>query len=109
MSSRLRQSSCAPDYDQQAIVHHIENVERRIRIMCRVSQVFNNNSGGMLATIAEDYEDAAAWNEVFYEFVDRQMDELKALRGHLERGFGWISIDGLRDGADFRKDGGRDT
>ena len=104
MSSRLRPGLI--DYDQQAIAHHIENVERRIRIMCRVSQVFTNNAGGMLATIAQDYEDAAAWNEVFYEFVDRQMDDLKTLRTHLERGFSWVSIEGLRNGEDFRDEKG---
>lgn len=83
MSSRLRPGLI--DYDEQAIVHHIENVERRIRIMCRVSQVFNNHDGAQLSTMADSYSDMLAWNEVFYEYVDRQMDDLKTLRGHLER------------------------
>ncbi len=100
MSSRLRPGLI--DYDEQAIVHHIENVERRIRIMCRVSQVYNNHDGVELSTIADHYSDMSAWNEVFYEYVDRQMDDLKTLRGHLEREFHWVSLSGLRDGEDFR-------
>jgi hypothetical protein len=100
MSSRLRPSLF--DYDEQAIAHHIENIERRIRIMCRVSQVYNNHDGVQVSTITDHYADMAAWNEVFYEYVDHQMDGLKILRDHLEREFHWISLQGLRDGEDFR-------
>lgn len=104
MTSRLRPGLI--DYDRQAIAHHIETVERRLRIMCRVSQVFSNNNGVTLKTIDEDYGDVMAWNDVFYEYVDRQMDELKTLRDHLEREFHWVSLEGLRNGDDFRYEKG---
>lgn len=106
MSSRLRRCDCAPDYDQQSIAHHIENVERRLRIMCRVSQVFSDHHGGMLDTIKEDYQDITEWNDVFYEYVDRQLDELKILRNRLEEVHYWISIEGLLNSEDFGSKGG---
>lgn len=106
MSSRLRVSPCLPSYEDQAIVHHIENVERRIRIMCRVSQVFMNEPL-YLKDANDDCSDLLAFGEVFHEFVDKQMDELEKLRCALEHGLQWVSIAGLREGEDFRRDYGQ--
>lgn len=102
MSTRLRDAVTAQDYERQAIANHIEDVERRIRIMCRVSQVFSNNQGPFVSTVMEDYSDMVAWNDIFYEFMDRQADDLETLRKRLEKDFSWISIEGLRNGEDFR-------
>lgn len=91
------------DYDDQAISHHIENVERRIRLMSRAMQsAVHFEESRSVQDNPDAFSHVAGFIQLFYEYVDSQMDELTKLRGALERDVFWVSLAGLREGEDFR-------
>ncbi|WP_137128906.1 hypothetical protein [Rhizobium sp. FY34] len=76
-----RQSHLKPrpyPFEELNVAGIIDDVERRVRVMCRMAQLYqfdDRPSGNDEGEIA----DLVAAMEVFYEFVDHQMDTLSAL------------------------------
>lgn len=92
--SRLRPQR--HDYETRNLDHILEDVEQRVRLMCRVMQVFRYEGAGKLADLERDFEDRGTALEVLYEYVDQQMDTISELRADLDK-IGWISIAKLRE------------
>ncbi|MFB2553221.1 hypothetical protein [Ensifer soli] len=99
MSSRLR--PCLTNYEDQSVAIHIENVERRLRLMCRAMQHCVGHEEDNVSSSREAMSNVFGYLEIFHEYVDHQMDQLKELREILDKEFEWISITGLRAGQDF--------
>ena len=83
-------------YEDRNIEHILEDVELRVRIMCRVMQVFRYEGNGKLDDLERDFEDRGDALEVLYEYVDQQMDTISELRADLDK-VGWITINKLRE------------
>lgn len=86
-------------YEDRNIDHILEDVELRVRLMCRVMQVFRYEGVGKLDDLERDFEDRGAALEVLYEYVDQQMDTISELRANLDS-IGWISLNKLRRACD---------
>ena len=96
MNSRLRTPSYP--FEETPIVRHLHEVERRVRLMCRVSQVFVTENMTSLNNLEADMEDASAWCELFYEFVDEQMNVLQRLwEGIEDEGPSRVTLKQLQD------------
>lgn len=93
VSSRLHSHPC--NFADRPIEHILEDVETRVRIMCRVMQVFRYETAGKLDDLERDFEDRGAALEVLYEYVDQQMNTISELRDALDDA-GWITLNSLR-------------
>lgn len=80
-------------FEEQDIAGIIDAVDRRVRIMCRMMQLYRYDdrpSGDVESELA----DLCMAMNVFYEFVDRQMDTLSALTEAIEEN-GYVSLNSL--------------
>jgi hypothetical protein len=69
-------------FENRSIPHILEPVDRRLRIMCRMMQLYRLSDAYL-----DPERDAANLVDaltVSYEYVDQQMDTISALRGALE-------------------------
>ncbi len=78
-------------FEELNVAGIIDDVEQRVCVMCRMAQLYH-------------FDDRPTGNpetamEVFYEFVDRQMDTLSALTDALERK-GYVSLKTLKERED---------
>lgn len=85
-------------YEDRPIDHILEDVEQRVRLMCRMMQVFRfeGTSGN---DMERDWEDRGMALEILYEYVDQQMDTISELRADLDKA-GWITLAKLREAFD---------
>lgn len=79
-SSRLGR----PDYpvEQTSIALLIEDVEHRVRVMCRLMELWRINGSG-LEQKNEYFNDDETALCVFYEYIDGQMDKLSEITEEL--------------------------
>jgi hypothetical protein len=92
--SRLKGRPCP--FEQQNIAGILEDVERRVRIMCRMMQLYQFDD----RPSDDDVADLTIAMSVFYEYVDRQMDMLTALQQAIhEKGYVSLNMLGGRSDA----------
>ncbi|TWD57481.1 hypothetical protein FB480_101222 [Agrobacterium vitis] len=80
-------------FERQDIAGIIDAVDRRVRIMCRMMQLYQYD-GHKCGDAEDEVSDLTMAMGVFYEYVDRQMDTLSALSEAIE-GKGYVSLDML--------------
>ncbi|MGV8939565.1 MAG: hypothetical protein ACOH2J_20795 [Allorhizobium sp.] len=97
MPSRL--SGPARPFEELSVADMIDDVDRRVRIMCRMMELYSYNTGRKNAE--DEGADLAVAVCVFYEYVDRQMDTLSALSAALADE-GHMSLKTLRGRSDGR-------
>ena len=103
-----------PDYpvEQTSIALLIEDVENRVRVMCRLMELWRVHGTGSAQKMVDCDDDQTAIS-VFYEYIDQQMDKLSeikeelrgiecdvTLREHYKGEDTVISINALRDWKD---------
>jgi hypothetical protein len=97
--SKLRSLTAMDDCHLSVV---ISSVERRVRAMCRVMQVYELNACDSINNLEKDYDDLVTIFSAFYEFVDFQMDKFSDLSESLDQGIRNVSVNKLRASDDFR-------
>lgn len=91
------------DADERQVFAIINDTGRHLRAMCRAMQVYSEHTGIWLKNSENDMAEMKAVFEMFYEFVDHQVDGLSELAETIETEFVWFSIEDLRNNEDFRR------
>ncbi len=99
--SKLR---TAIDADDRPLESLLCEVDRNVRTMCRVMQVYHQNGSIHLKDMESENEELHDVLAVFYEFVDSQMEELSILTETLDRDFSFLTLNRLREVPDFMFD-----
>lgn len=89
--------------DEQYVFALIQDAGRNLRAMCRAMQVYSEHTGVWLKDSEEDMVEMKAIFEMFYEFVDHQVDGLTEVSAALETDLEWFSMDDLRNSEEFRR------
>lgn len=90
-NTRLRTYSVP--FADRAINHVMETIEGRVRIMCRAMQAFIDfDTGPSGGDWSERYDNLSMFSEVFYEYIDSQMDELNRLHRAIGAECTWLSL-----------------
>lgn len=80
--------------EEVSIAGIIDDVDQRVRIMCRMMQLYRFDNRPSVSA-EDEVSDLCAAMDVFYEYVDRQMDTLSTLAVALEKE-GYVSLKSIR-------------
>lgn len=97
VSEHSRLSGSSSPLDDLSIAGLIDDVDCRVRIMCRMMELYSRNTGRL--TAEDEGSDLSVAVSIFYEYVDRQMDTLSFLSGALDK-LDYISLKTLRSRSD---------